>query len=592
MSIRYKTAFIFLVSGLLPFFIVGALVFIDFQNSLRSSTIRNLEAVTTLQESRIIDLLTVYAEGADYFAAQPAVRSAAQAYEQHPDAPGMKTMLLQTLQAMQTSGSDSGLTPIEAIAITDPAGKVLSATNTFPNRTTLPVQSDHLLTDVYRDPDGVHILLNAPVSVKGATVARFYMTMNAQPLLNIMAARDGLGQTGETFLVKQQDSKTGVFISPLRFDANAAFRRTVPLSDTNRPSAQALLQKEKTFTRDVMSYRGTPVIAVTRYMPQVGLGIVGQMDQIEAFVPVRDLAVQVVVFAAILSLLTLFIGSFMAELFTRPVLHLANVSSKLRKGDFSARARIWTNDEIGQLGQAFNAMASDLAKQDQAKSDIIALISHQLRTPVTAVKGFVSLVLQSKQSRLAEDDVKKLHLAFLENEKLNKLITQILEVAHADSGKLTLKTTPTDAIRLVQGVGKEFKPMLELRKQALKVTHPARPIMVTLDADKITFVLDILLSNASKYSPEDTTIELHVSRKGKQCLISVHDQGVGIRLEDQGKLFQKFSRIENPRSDTSEGAGLGLYMAKKIIDLHGGNISVSSSINHGSRFTIELPINT
>jgi signal transduction histidine kinase len=298
------------------------------------------------------------------------------------------------------------------------------------------------------------------------------------------------------------------------------------------------------------------------------------------------------VFAALLSLVTIFTGSFMAELFTRPILHLAYVASKLRKGDFSARAKIWTHDEIGQLGQAFNAMASDLAKEDQAKSDVIALISHQLRTPVTAVKGFVSLLIHNKNSRISDDDMKKLHLAFLENEKLNKLITQILEVAHADSGKLTIKPVDTDITQLVNDVQKEFKPMLAMRQQKLKIVAPATPVHAAVDVEKIRFVLDILLTNASKYSPENTTVTMHISQTKNTCRLEVDDKGYGIGPEDQTKLFQKFSRIENANSATSEGVGLGLYMAKKIVALHGGTITVSSSVNHGSRFTIELPTNT
>jgi signal transduction histidine kinase len=593
MSIRYKTAFIFLLSGLLPFLIIGTLVFIDFQNSLRNSTFRNLEAVTTLQEARVVDLLTIYSQGANYFGAQPMLREAVQSYFANPASPGAKARLTQSLATIVSSGSDGTVTatPIQALAITDSAGTIIDATEPFSTQKSLPVQTDRLLADIFRDQRGVHLLFGAPMVYEGKTLARFYMTINAQPLLNITGARDGLGETGETFLTKRSDDKTGIFVTPLRFDAEAAFKRSVSLADTNRPSAEALLKQDRTFTSGVVSYRGHPVIAVTRYIPQAGLGIIGQMDQIEAFEPVHNLAVQVVVFVALLSLLTIFIGSFMAEIFTRPVLHLAIVASKLRKGDFSARAKISSHDELGQLGHAFNVMAGDLAKQDQAKSDIIALISHQLRTPVTAVKGFVSLVLQGRHGRISDDDAKMLRLAFGENEKLNKLITQILEVAHADSGKFAIEPVPTNIVRLVHGVTKEFQPMLRLRQQTLKLSPASEPIMVSVDPEKISFVLDILLTNASKYSPEGSVVTVKISHQERICRIHVTDKGLGISPENQAKLFQKFSRIRNSQSDTAEGVGLGLYMAKKIVELHKGSITVSSSENHGARFTIELPTN-
>jgi two-component system sensor histidine kinase BaeS len=321
------------------------------------------------------------------------------------------------------------------------------------------------------------------------------------------------------------------------------------------------------------------------------VGIVGQIDENEVFGPINQLGTQVVVFAALLVMFTIFVSSFMAELFVRPILGLAGAAGKLRRGDFSARAKVLSHDEIGQLGVTFNNMAEDLAKQDQAKSDVIALISHQLRTPVTAVKGFVSLVLQDKKRRLTDEETKMLKLAFEENEKLNALITQILDVAHADAGKLAIKKQSTDLVELAQKVVKDHRSALKLRGQTIGFTPPSSPFVAAVDPEKIGFVLGNLLTNASKYSPSGSKIAVTMGQDKRNYWIKVTDYGLGISHADQRKLFQKFSRIENPKRETAEGMGLGLFMAKKIVELHKGDLTVSSRENVGSSFTIELPIN-
>lgn len=575
--------------GLLPFLAIGTLVYLDFQSSLRNSAFSNLEAVTNLQEARVVDMLRFYSQSTQYLAGEPTIHQGVQYLLANPAA---KDGLAQAFSQAQTNGQANQLVPfLQGAAITKPDGVILVATPTLSGKKALPVAAGQLLTDVFRDQHGTHLLFSAPMVYDGKTLARFYLTIDASLLNNITQTRDGLGDTGETFLVKQLDDKTGIFVTPLRFDSNAAFTQKIPLSEANRPSAQAVLKKSQTYTSGAISYRGQPVIAVTRYIREAGLGIVGQIDQSEVFGPVQQLAQQVIVFAALLILFTLLVSSFIGDLFVRPILRLATAARKLSRGDFSARAKMSSSDEIGQLGHVFNNMAEDLEKQDQAKSDVLALISHQLRTPVTAVKGFVSLVLQDKKGKLTPDETKMLQLAFEENEKLNLLITQILDVAHADSGKMTLEQLPTDLVELTQSVVKDHEAAFALRRQTIDFQAPPAQYMINADPAKLGFVIGNLLTNASKYSPEGSKVTVTMGRDEKKCWVTVTDSGLGISHADQRKLFQKFSRIENIKRETAEGMGLGLYMAKKIVDLHNGDLSVTSRENHGSSFTIELPLN-
>jgi len=586
-SIRYKTALVFLSIGLIPFLAVGMLVFLDFQTALRNNAFRHLEAVTSLQEERVNDLVAVYALGAAYVSEQPAVRHAVQDYLHDPAT--NKDRLHGALMTAESGGPYAKVAPFQELAVTDTEGLVLDSTDTAQIGIRMPVVPRSQLAEIYRDGKGVHLRFSTPMAYDDKVLAKLYLTISAQSLFAITSNRTGLGESGETFLVKRFDTNKGIFVTPLRFDSSAAFSRKISLAQANRPSAQAVLERDETFTSGAVSYRNQPVIAVTRYMPQAGIGVVGQIDEYEVYGPIQQLATQVVVFAALLVLFTVFVSSFMAELFVRPILLLAGAADKLRHGDFSTRAKVRSQDELGQLGHTFNNMAEDLEKQDQAKSDVIALISHQLRTPVTAVKGFVSLVLQDERHKLTPDETKMLKLAFDENEKLNILITQILDVAHADSGKLALKEQPTDLAKLTHKVVHEHEATLRLRQQAIEFTPPTGSFQTVVDPEKIGFVIGNLITNASKYSPAGSKVVVAMGHSKNHLWIKVTDTGLGISDADKRKLFQKFSRIENPKREIAEGMGLGLYMAKKIVDLHGGDLTVSSRENHGSSFTIELP---
>lgn len=580
---------VFLVVGLLPFLSIGTLVYLDFQTSLRNSAFSNLEAVTNLQEARVVDMLRFYSQSTQYLADEPTIHQGAQYLLANPAA---KDGLAQAFSQAQTNGQANQLVPfLQGAAITKSDGTVLVATPLLIAKKAFPVAAGQLLTDIFRDQYGTHLLFSAPMVYDGKTLARFYLTVDASVLDNITQTHDGLGDTGETFLVKQLTDTEGIFVTPLRFKPDAAFSQEVSLADATRPSAQAVLKQDQTLTTGAKSYRGKPVIAVTRYIKEAGLGIVGQVDQSEVFGPIQRLAQQVVVFGAVLILFTLLVSSFIGDLFIRPILRLAAAARKLSHGDFSARARVSSKDEIGQLGNTFNNMAEDLEKLDQAKSDVLALISHQLRTPVTAVKGFVSLVLQGKEQHLSSEETKMLKLAFEENEKLNTLITQILDVAHADSGRLAIKKQPADLVKLVQHVIKDHEAAFKLREQDIDFTPPPMQMATDVDPEKMGFAVGNLLTNASKYSPKGSKIVVTMGADEKHYWIKVTDSGLGISRADLRKLFQKFSRIENPKRETAEGMGLGLYMAKKIVELHGGDLGVSSRENHGSSFTIELPIN-
>lgn len=230
-----------------------------------------------------------------------------------------------------------------------------------------------------------------------------------------------------------------------------------------------------------------------------------------------------------------------------------------------------------------------LRELSRTKDEFISLASHQLRTPATAVKQFVGMVLEGFSGELTDAQHKLLQKAYDSNERQLRIVSDLLKVAQVDAGKVTLKQSNTDLGLLVKDVIKELEGTYRSRRQDVRLTVPEGGVHAFIDKERMRMVFENMLDNASKYSPEERTIEVSFDETPSMAAIHIKDQGVGIAPADQGKLFEKFSRIHNPLSTHVGGTGLGLYWARKIVDLHGGRITVKSQESKGTTFTVRLP---
>jgi signal transduction histidine kinase len=162
-------------------------------------------------------------------------------------------------------------------------------------------------------------------------------------------------------------------------------------------------------------------------------------------------------------------------------------------------------------------------------------------------------------------------------------------VAQVDAGKVRLRKTDVDVASLIKDVIKEQRKTFESRRQTVLFEPNKDKLNLYFDRDTIRMVLENLIDNASKYSGEDKTVTVQLREYANEAQITIIDNGVGIKQEDQGRLFEKFSRIDNPLSTQVGGTGLGLYWAKKIVDLHQGKVTFESAVGKGTSFTIHLP---
>jgi signal transduction histidine kinase len=253
-------------------------------------------------------------------------------------------------------------------------------------------------------------------------------------------------------------------------------------------------------------------------------------------------------------------------------------------------------NEMGELQSTFNSMAQEVLKNmeelkalDAAKSDFLNIASHELRTPMTSIKGSLSLISTGIMGKIPKEILSLIEIAEMETDRLVRLINDILDMAKMDARKLPLKLSwaPLHSIidktiLSLQGIAQTFDVKVE--------KHTFEDIDVYADADRIQQVITNLVSNAVKFSPQKGTVEILVEVKAREPIkIMVRDHGKGMTPQEKSILFQKFRQISSPDNPLVKGTGLGLAIAKALVEEHNGKIDVHTKPNEGSTFYFTLP---
>lgn len=230
-----------------------------------------------------------------------------------------------------------------------------------------------------------------------------------------------------------------------------------------------------------------------------------------------------------------------------------------------------------------------LEELNSIKDEFVAIASHQLRTPATAVKQYLGLLLDGYSDPLTTDQRAFIEKAYENNTRQLQIVDDLLVVTQLDLDKMKLNLSEiniNDVIdHCITGLSGKFKNL----NQEVKFIRAVDPITTTIDEQRIRLVIENLLENAANYTPDGGKISIKSDQEVGFILIKIKDSGVGIDPQDFPKLFQKFSRIHNQFTNAVSGTGLGLYFCKKITELHGGTIEVESTPGKGTTFTIKLP---
>jgi len=306
---------------------------------------------------------------------------------------------------------------------------------------------------------------------------------------------------------------------------------------------------------------------------------------------IYDLRWRLVISTAVAAVVASTAGLLLSRALTRPIRQLTLAADEVTRGDLERQVPVRSADEIGRLGQAFNRMIAQLRATERMRTDFVSNVSHELRTPLTAIKGLVETL---RDGAVDDRKVRDRFLATIEDEtdRLIRLVNDLLVLSKADSQALKLKRQPLDVRDLIERSVHKLAPQLEEKGLLVEVSASDGPWLVLADADRIEQVLVNLLDNAIKYSPQGERITVAIDDEGptpEMMGVAVRDQGLGIPAEDLPRVFERFYRVDRARSRDGGGSGLGLSIAKAIVEAHGGGITLSSEEGQGTTVRFTLP---
>lgn len=242
------------------------------------------------------------------------------------------------------------------------------------------------------------------------------------------------------------------------------------------------------------------------------------------------------------------------------------------------------------LGNFVVRMVEQVARLNKMKNEFISVASHQLRTPVSAIQWETELLLSKLNKGLNNKQLKNIESIRLLSNRMARLVSDLLDVARIDQGRLVLRNSLVDVPKLIEEVIAEQQPLVRARNIKLDYCLGKRIPEIFVDREKIKMVIENLVTNAVKYTVNRGKIEVKVSKRRGNLLFSVKDNGVGIPKEQQRRVFERFFRSDNIVKHQTEGTGLGLYIAKNIVEQSGGKIWFQSIEGLGSVFSFSLPI--
>ncbi len=350
--------------------------------------------------------------------------------------------------------------------------------------------------------------------------------------------------------------------------------------------ASALRGGEQVRTEENWMYIVTPVRQGERIIGAVYLG----QPLRDVLAVLGDLRLRLLLSAAVAIALSAVAGWVLARAIARPVNQLTIAANHLAQGDFNYPLDVRTTDELGDLARAFRSMSRDLQRMLQARTDLVSNVSHELRTPLTAIKGLIETLRDG-----AVDDLEKRDqfLASIEGEtdRLIRLVNDLLLLSRADSQALTLHRERFDMEELARACAAELAAFAAARQ--VEIVVDGAPAVVNADPDRVRQVLVNLLDNAIRYSPRRQAVRVSIVSSAGIVGVTVHDSGPGIPLADQARVFDRFYRADKSRARDARGtagAGLGLAIARTLVEAHGGAIALESGEKRGTTIRFTLPV--
>ena len=256
-------------------------------------------------------------------------------------------------------------------------------------------------------------------------------------------------------------------------------------------------------------------------------------------------------------------------------------------GDFSYRVKVEGSDELADLGIAFNDMADALDKLESSRSSFVANVSHELKTPMTSIAGFIDGILDGTIPKEKE----KYYLGIVSGEirRLSRLVVAMLNMSKIESGDLEMKPNNYDISDQIIHILLTFEQKIEKKNIEIIGLDDLKPQYIVADPDMIYQVIYNLFDNAVKFTNENGFIKVTLEDQGDKIQISIKNSGTGIKPEELSRVFERFYKVDKSRSLDAKGAGLGLYIVKTMVEMHSGRIYAKSEDENSAEFVFTLP---
>lgn len=289
------------------------------------------------------------------------------------------------------------------------------------------------------------------------------------------------------------------------------------------------------------------------------------------------------IFAILIS--SLIIYYFSERIIIKPLAEINSVAKKISKGDVEKRVHVNSNDEIGELSESFNYMADNLEKVERARRDFISNVSHEIRSPITSIKGFISGILDGVIPKDKENYY--LSIAYEEIQRLTRLVNDLLDLSAIEAGQFKLGISELDISEIIRLTVIKFETRIKEKKLKVDVCFNQEHQYVAGDRDRLIQVMTNLIDNALKYAGEGGKIAINTKVKGEKVLISVFNDGPTISKEDVSHIWDRFYKADKSRT-SKMSTGLGLPIVRNILTQHGEDIWVENKEGEGVIFTFTL----
>ena len=294
--------------------------------------------------------------------------------------------------------------------------------------------------------------------------------------------------------------------------------------------------------------------------------------------------------SAIIPILFMFVAEYsLMYRLTRPLKYMSISAKAIAQGDFTKRVPVMSNDEIGELSVLFNQMSASLSRTETTSKSFIANVSHELKTPMTTISGFIDGIIDGT----IDDSKRDYYLKIVSEEikRLSRLVQSMLSLAKLEAGDNVIKTTEFQLSNNVISIVVSMQQKIEEKELEIYGLETLSETKIMADADLLYQVAYNLIDNAVKFTDKQGAIHFSLLRINNNIEFKIKNTGTGINKQDLPHIFEKFYKSDKSRSNVKDSLGLGLYICKTIVDLHGGTISVASEDDEFTEFTVILPIN-